>query len=293
MQPAPLMIRIHIARNHRAIGKFTPEQVAEGLQSGEFLPTDLAWREPMESWKPLAEFDDLPEVEAPVLVPPPLPEGHRDSSGLAEPAWERRRELGVLAALLLTVQQVLSTPGVVFRTMKSAGGFGGPLGFHVLLLSLTTWVSIGYQMAALKVNPEAVLGPMAEQITPEQMQGSLGVFFLLTPLFVMVGAFVAAGATHGVLLAMGGANQPFEATFRGVCYALAPASLFQLIPMCGGVIYLAVGLLLLVIALREIHRTDLWRAAVGVTFPAVLCCGAFLGLYAMSTAAVLSQGVVR
>lgn len=287
------MIRIHIARNHQSIGKFTPDQVAEGLQTGEFLPTDLAWREPMESWKPLSEFDDLPEVEAPALVPPALPEFVQEAARPVEPAWERRREMGGFSALLQTVQQVFSAPVGTFRDMKTTGGLAGPLGFHVLLISLTTWVSIAYQMAALKVNPEAVLGPMASQISPAQMQGSLTIFFLLTPLFVVAGAFVTASVTHVFLLAMGGGKQPFEATFRGVCYALAPASLFQLIPMCGGVIYLAVGLLLLVIAMREIHQTDTWRASVGVTFPAILCCGAFLGLYAITTAAALSQGVVK
>jgi len=271
------MIRIHIARNHQSIGKFTPDEVAEGLQTGEFLPTDLAWREPMESWKPLSEFDDLPEVEVPALTPPALPEFPLEvATGPVEPAWERRQELGAFSALMQTVQQVFSAPVATFRGMKTTGGLGGPLWFHVLLISLTTWVSIGYQMAALKVNPEAVLGPLASQISPAEMQGSLTIFFLLTPLFVVAGAFVTAGVTHVFLLA-----------------ALAPASLFQLIPMCGGVIYLAVGLLLLVIAMREIHRTDTWRASVGVTFPALLCCGAFLGLYALATAAALSQGVIK
>ena len=42
------MNRIHIARNRQSLGQFSPEEVAQGLASGELLLTDLAWREPMD-----------------------------------------------------------------------------------------------------------------------------------------------------------------------------------------------------------------------------------------------------
>jgi hypothetical protein len=40
------MAMIHINRNRENIGKFNDQDVADGLKSGRFLPTDLAWREP-------------------------------------------------------------------------------------------------------------------------------------------------------------------------------------------------------------------------------------------------------
>jgi len=287
------MFRIHVARNHKSIGQFSAEEVAEGLQTGEFLPTDLAWRDPMDAWKPLAEFTDLPQVEISVPLPPSLPEVAVAPPIVIEPAWERRAEVGWVAGLIQTVQQVLAAPAATFKVMKCEGGFGTPLWFHVILLALTTWVAIAYQMAALKVNPDAVLGTMASQITPEEMQGSLIIFLALSPVFIVVGVFATAAIVHLVLMAFGGVKKPFEATFRGVCYALAPASLFQLIPMCGGVIYLVTGLMLLTVALREIHKTDTLRATMSVTFPAVLCCGLFLGLYALTATAALSQGIIK
>lgn len=54
------MAMIHINRNRENIGKFNDQDVANGLKSGRFLPTDLAWREPMASWEPLSAFTDLP-----------------------------------------------------------------------------------------------------------------------------------------------------------------------------------------------------------------------------------------
>jgi hypothetical protein len=51
---------IFINRNRQSLGQFDEQDVADGLKSGKFLPGDLAWQEPMESWKPLAEFTNLP-----------------------------------------------------------------------------------------------------------------------------------------------------------------------------------------------------------------------------------------
>jgi len=57
------MAMIHINRNRENIGKFHEQEVADGLKSGRFLPTDLAWREPMTTWEPLSTFTDLPAPE--------------------------------------------------------------------------------------------------------------------------------------------------------------------------------------------------------------------------------------
>lgn len=64
------MTTIHIARESRPLGKYPPEVVAEGLRSGRFLPTDLAWQDPMPNWVPLATFEGLPEMEEPTPEEP-------------------------------------------------------------------------------------------------------------------------------------------------------------------------------------------------------------------------------
>lgn len=56
------MALIHINRNRENLGKFTDQDVADGLQSGKFLPTDLAWQEPMPAWQELSTFKDLPPL---------------------------------------------------------------------------------------------------------------------------------------------------------------------------------------------------------------------------------------
>jgi hypothetical protein len=64
------MTMIHINRDRENIGKFNDQEVADGLKSGRFLPTDLAWREPMASWEPLSTFTDLPPPEDVVVQAP-------------------------------------------------------------------------------------------------------------------------------------------------------------------------------------------------------------------------------
>jgi len=277
-QPARQMSRIHIARNRQSIGQFSPEEVAEGLQTGEFLPGDLAWCEPMESWKPLAEFTDLPVVE-PALVPPALDEAVVAAPDQPEPAWERRAGLGLGPAIFQTVQQVFATPAFTFKTMKLEGGFRSPLLLYVILLTLTTWAATTYQIIYFRMNPDEMLKSLPAEVTPALMISSLIFTMVAAPFFVAAGAFISSGIFHLILMALGAANKPYEATFRAVCYAMAPASLLQMIPMCGGVLYLLMGLTLLIIAIREVHQTENWRATVGVILPTFVCCGLFIGLY--------------
>ncbi len=41
------MAMIHVARDGAKIGEFSRDEVREGLRTGKFLPTDMAWEEGM------------------------------------------------------------------------------------------------------------------------------------------------------------------------------------------------------------------------------------------------------
>ena len=221
------MNRIHIARNRKSLGQFSPEEVAQGLASGELLLTDLAWREPMDEWKPLSEFTDLPQAVA-SLTPPALPEASLEPELQLEPAWERRAQLGTLSALVQTVRQVLSVPVATFKQMKREGGIATPLFFYLIVTTLTTWVAMGYQLIVVLMNPEAMLGPLAKAFSSASLFGIQILSMALAPVFMAAVAFCAAGIFHLVFQLLGSNGQPFEVTFRAYCYAVAPASIFRL-----------------------------------------------------------------
>ena len=49
------MATIHLARDGTNIGAFPIEEVREGLRTGRFLPTDMAWEAGMPDWRPLSQ----------------------------------------------------------------------------------------------------------------------------------------------------------------------------------------------------------------------------------------------
>jgi hypothetical protein len=98
------MAMIHINRDRENIGKFNDQDVADGLKSGRFLLTDLAWREPMTTWEPLSTFTDLPPPEKtvetiPVVVAttPRVGEGRIAIGECFSSGWEKfQKNMGVL-----------------------------------------------------------------------------------------------------------------------------------------------------------------------------------------------------
>jgi hypothetical protein len=265
------MSRIHIARDRQPLGNFSPPEVAEGLKSGRFRPTDLAWQEPMETWKALGEFTNLPEVEEDddeLLAPLDAPVAPTGSSTEGLP-WERRAELGLYIALRDTIKLILSEPTATFRAMGPGTGLHSPLLYYVVLGTLGTWMALACDFIAKKVSPTAAEG-LASKISSVNSIGTLIGSAIVTPIFLVLATFVASGIIHAVILALGGEDKKFAATFRAYCYSVGTAYVLMLIPICGGFAFLIVAALLLVIALREIHAISTAKAIVATVLPGLL-----------------------
>ena len=72
---------------------------------------------------------------------------------------------------------------------------------------------------------------------------------------------------------VGGANQPFETTFRVLAFTQGSASPLQIIPLCGGLISGVWALVCNCIGLARAHETDTGRAVLAVFLPLIVCCG--------------------
>lgn len=268
---------IHINRNRENLGKFTDQEVSDGLKSGRFLPTDLAWQEPMPSWQPLSSFTDLPEPTPEVAVPVSPEEAQKTTSQNPEPAWERESGLS-LGAVIQTVKQVFSTPTETFQNLPVTGGLGRPLFFYTLAGWISGGVAIFYQLVAASINPTMFLGDAAKDISREMLIGIGIAVVLFLPIFLIAGAFLWAAIMHLFLMLTGAARHGFEATFRALAYSGGATSMLQLMPLCGGYIYPVAWLVYGVIALKEVHRADMWRVAVSMLLMLLLCCGVIMGL---------------
>jgi len=109
-------MQIHVARPPAQLGVFSPEEVAAGLQSGRFLPTDQGWREGMSAWLPFSQWPEFQGMAAPV-PPAPVAQGFV-LPGPSQLPWEQERSLGSawrsVVALLTKPAEVLGDARLEF-----------------------------------------------------------------------------------------------------------------------------------------------------------------------------------
>ncbi len=283
------MSSIHIARNHQPFGTFSEEDLREGIVSGRFVSSDLAWREGMAEWKPLGEMAPQWGMETPAPALTPVATGGTETAPTVpgegtEPAWEDRERIGFFPAIAQTISAVLMRPSPTFASMKQSGGLANPLLYFVLLSSTMFAVSALYQMGATSMNPEVFAKGLPHASKTAFSVALIG-SILISPALYVVSAFLSSGITHLCLRMLGGATRPFETTFRVICYAQASAMVFNLLPLCGGLICVIWGAYCIIIGLKETHRTSGLKATLAITLPGLLCCG---GLLLIATAAGIS-----
>ena len=295
------MAMIHINRNRENLGKFTDQEVADGLKSGRFLPSDLAWQEPMPTWQPLSTFTDLPEPSTESGVAIPVEDALAKSSQTIEPAWERETGLS-LAAGIQTVKQVFSSPTVTFQKIGTSRGIQRSFFYFMFFSMLGSVCAFFYDFIEASINPNSLLEPLAalpplrSQI--EQLMSSMGTQAAITAIFVssmvmqffflVAGIFILSFVAHFFLMVSGAAEKSFQSTFKAIAYSSGSGFVLQIVPLIGVPLSWIAILVLGLIALKEVHQTSYWRVALSIFVMLSLCCGAFmalgLGLAALSAA---------
>ena len=225
-----------------------------------------------------------PSGYAPPSYPPPGGGGYGAPPPGGQTPWERRSQIGIVNALIETTKQVLLQPVVFFRSMPVTGGLGDPLLYAVIIGYAGLLVSTIYNLVFRGVLTSSLSrfgGNSEMEQLASFMQGGTGVVInlILGPVFIVVFLFVSAGIFHLVLLALGGAARGFEGTFRVAGYSQA-ASIFNIIPVCGGLVGLVYVIVLLVIGLSEAHGISRGKAAAGVLIPFVILCCCCSGIIA-------------
>ena len=272
------MATFHINRSGTSLGTFSEEDVRAGLRSGRFVGTDLGWRDGMANWQPLAQISEFaqaisaagaavpPQAGSPGSIPAVTAAGAR--SGLP---WDERQQKGFFTAFIETLQMVLTRPAEAFTVMKREGGFGEPLIYAVVGGSVGAIVSFLFSLLLHS------FGMFTDQRNPLGAMAGMGIgsigFIILAPLAIVICLFIGAGIVHLCLMIVGGANQPFETTFRVLAFTQGSTGVLQLIPVCGGVIAAVWGIVVNCIGLARAHETDTGRAVLAVVVALVICCG--------------------
>ena len=269
---------IHVNRGTTSLGVFSEQEVREGLSAGRFAPTDIGWREGMATWQPLSQFPEFGGA-APPAVPPvqpgaaPTPTTVAGRTGLP---WEHRQERGFFNAFIETLSMVLTRPAEAFSVMKREGGFGEPLIYALIGGCLggivSALFSLGFQSIGLFADKNNSLAAMT----------GMGIGFgsiILVPFAIVIVLFIWSAIVHLCLMIVGGANQPFETTFRVVAFTQGSAGPLQIVPVCGGVISFVWAIVCYCIGLARAHDTDTGRAVLAVFLPLIVCCGGLVTLF--------------
>ena len=285
------MATIHVARDGTNLGTFSIEEVQEGLRTGRFLPTDMAWEAGMADWRPLSQVmagkpggttPASATVETNVLVSPSGPRAA--GSGLP---WEHREQLGFFKAYFDTVILVLTKPGEAFALMKKEGDLMAPMLFALIGGCAGMIVSVLLNIALQSV------GFMADRQAGAFGMGIVGIwavgYILLSPVLVIAFMFIASGILHLCLMIVGGARKPFETTFRVVCFSSGSTSLLSMIPFCGGLISGVWNIVLEIIGVARAHEIDTGKAVLAVLLPIIVCCGGLILLGILGGFSALSM----
>jgi hypothetical protein len=266
------MAMIHVNRGTTSLGVFSEQEVREGLSAGRFAPTDIGWREGMASWQPLSQFLEFGGSAVP-SVPPVQPAAAAAATTVAGRTglpWEHRHERGFFNAFIETLTMVLTRPTEAFSVMKREGGLGEPLIYALIggcLGGIVAFLfSLGFRSIGFFADKDNSLAAMTG------MGIGLGTI-IFVPVGIVIFLFIWSGLAHLCLMIFGGANQPFETTFRVFAFSQGSAGPLQIIPICGGLISGVWAIVCNCIGLARAQETDTGRAVLAVFSPLIVCCG--------------------
>ncbi len=196
----------------------------------------------------------------------------RTASGQAfEPTpWEQRASLGLVNALIKTIQLALFRPNNFFSRMR-VDNTDGALSYYWINAAVGGFFGVFWQIIF------SVLGIAISPGSRLNEGISSPIFYILIALagaiFAPVGLYLSALLIHLGTLIFKCSNNGFNATFRSVAYASSSAW-FNIIPVCGGVIAGVWSLIIVVVGITNTQRTSAGKAVASVLVPPLIltCC---------------------
>lgn len=172
-----------------------------------------------------------------------------------------------------TWKESMSHPTRFFNQMPTNAGIGKPLVYYLILEFIgvvfgAIWLSMytALHIPFFEFRTEQI--PFLRDIPLYQI---LGAWVIISPLFIIIMAFIMSGIYHLCLMMLGGNKKGFEATFRSWVYSLASTSLLGIIPFCGVYVAGIWGIVLTIIGFRETHRISTGKAVLAYFIPFITC----------------------
>jgi hypothetical protein len=175
----------------------------------------------------------------------------------------------IFTRLWNTWKEIMFHPTRFFSQMPTNAGIGRPLVYYLMLEFIGVVFAAGWQILYNTLHIP-FLSMKIEKIPFLQdfpIYLLLSAWVIVSPLILVILAFILSGIYHLCLMALGSNKKGFEATFRSFVYAWANASLLEIIPFCGGLIGLIWGIVLTIIGFRETHRISTGKAVLACFIP--------------------------
>ena len=283
-------MEIHLARDGSALGIFTEAEVREGLAAGRFRPSDLAWRQGMPTWTPLAGWPEFAGAGA----PPFLADAPAPASLIP---WEQARGLGSFFRTLGLA--LTASPRLGSGRFEEGSSFG--LAYTAIGVGLIPLLGVALLAAfAQEGQQEALLGligdregPLFDGLRESLGQSGDGIAFGLPAAFCGAVILPLFNAFLGILewtalrltdtkLAFGRTVMASMSLHTLVTIGLLPLALLTgalglvlpLAGLAGDVFGALLSLVLLALALGRALRLNPWRIVLAwlVLLALVTCC---------------------
>jgi hypothetical protein len=175
--------------------------------------------------------------------------------------WPPRENESLLDAAAMTWKESVFHPTSFFRRMPRESSLGWALGYYLVMGIIGAGLSLFWRM----VFGRSIL----DRLYPDAASDSAFVDFLLSPILLLAGLYLAAGVIHLFLVIFQGRKYPFGTTLRVGCYSEGP-QLFYIVPFLGPVVGGIWILVLWVIGVREAHETTTGKALASILVPMFL-----------------------
>ena len=167
------------------------------------------------------------------------------------PPWERRIDLSLFHGIYKTFIAVLFSPGRFFRKMNSGKGIGEALAFGLLSGSLGYMIGLFWVYLLISMGITSS-GGFFSRIP-------ITWFFLavmiLSSLIVLVKMHITSAVIHGFMRVFNDGRGGFERTFKVIAFGQSTRAL-AFIPLLGGIAGWFWNLVVVIIGLKEIHKTS-------------------------------------
>jgi hypothetical protein len=269
-------MQIHVARPPNQLGVFSAEEVAAGLQSGRFLPTDQGWREGMSAWTTLSQWSEFGGLG----IPSAPSEFAQAASAQPMPAWERGSSI---ENYFSTIKDVALNPVQTFDNLPAEGGLGRPLLYNYLTTFPALLLLAALYALILAVMGDGVLQGMRDGSTVPgflkdlSVGGLMGLMFgfvFCLALFAPLALFVSSAFTYFLLLPWS-PRGGYAGSFRANAYVNGAFFPLTCIP-CLNYVAAPWQMVVNVIALSRVHQIAWWKVLISVVvIPCCLCCGVY------------------